>query len=509
MPASRSHFFILASFAIVVLAFFSQAYWFIPNHDDVSYIIEAKMLLAGGRFYSDIMETNPPLIVLLTAPGIWIGQATGLGSWVGFTAWVCLLTVASLWAALPYLRWLFAHQPAAGPLWAFIYLAIILLLPGYDFGQREHLTIILFLPALLWFAAREAQRPSPPDLNCLIALILAAVGLLIKPFFLLVAVILVLARAATHRDWRILFGLESIVFLLAAVLYAATVFIAFPGWLASTALATQVYFALEEGVLKTIADFRGAEIALVFTLFVLYLTPFDGPRKSFLRQLAIAAVTFLVIAIIQRKGWSYHTLPVRVLTALIATVLAFELPSLFRRNRMDFRLAQANPLILLAVAGLLLWPVIKYEHKGSRLRDQYLATAYPRTVSRLAAGGPWVAFSTSLWPAMNAVGLVNDQWSSRSPAQWLIPGIVKLRKGGSDDRARAERLQKLATGFVVEDLERYKPAMVAIQASGLRYVDAPFDFLSFYSEDEDFRRVWTAYQPAEAIGDWQFFVRRP
>ena len=95
--------------------------------------------------------------------------------------------------ALPYLGLLYPNRTEFG---ALLYFSAIALLPAYSFSQREHLTAVLFLPRLLWFAAREAGWRQPLNTRCLITLLLAAVGVLIKPFFLIVPAILVLLRSA-------------------------------------------------------------------------------------------------------------------------------------------------------------------------------------------------------------------------------------------------------------------------------------------------------------------------
>ena len=57
-------------------------------------------------------------------------------------------------------------------------------LPGQDFGEREHLLLLLALPYLLLAAARAVGREIPASHAVAIGL-LAAAGLLIKPHFVL------------------------------------------------------------------------------------------------------------------------------------------------------------------------------------------------------------------------------------------------------------------------------------------------------------------------------------
>ena len=493
--------------AAIAFVFVAHAYWFVPNHDSATYVVEAQKLLAGGRFYDDIMETNPPLIVLLTAPGILISQAAGLDPWTGFTAWVCFLMIISLLVAYPYLRWGYSDQPGVNNLLAVVYLVVIALFPSYSFAQREHLTVVLFLPSLLWFAAREGGRPSPPDLRCFFALVLAALGLLIKPFFLVVPAILVIVRAATHRNWKMLIGIETVVVLLVSLLYAVAVYAFFREYLSTATLAAQVYFGFELSWPSSLFSFWRESIMLVAVVVIFYVTPMELHRRIFLRQLVIAAAVFLAVAILQRKGWSYQALPMRELTILLVALMGLELFGRFQRNRTLDKAAQASCLALLCVGCSFMGFVLLYHLDSRNLTSTFLAEPFPSTVRQLAYGKPWLALSTSVGPAFPTILLSGGQWSSRSPHQWMIPGILKLNTGDAEDRARAEKLKLLATRFVIEDLERYRPLMVAVKAGGDQAIEGAFEFLPFFGEDESFRRAWKPYRLEKSIEGWQFYVR--
>ncbi len=507
MPLAR--ICLVASIAMLLCFVFAiHAYWFTPNHDSATYVIEAQKLLAGGRFYDDIMETNPPLIVLLTVPGVLISQATGLDPWAAFTAWVCVLIIISMLFASPYLGLLYPNRTGFA---ALLYFTTIALVPAYSFSQREHLTIVLFLPGLLWFAAREAGWRQPFSARCLVTLALAALGLLIKPFFLIAPAILIVLRAASHRDWRMLFGVETIVMGSTSLIYAIAVYVFYREWLSSAALAAQVYFAFESPWLMVLKNFWRIEFAFATAVIAFLFTPLAPERRAFLRQLTIAAAGFLAVAILQRKGWGYHVLPATLLTFLVLALLGPDLFELLMKKRRLGAPTRASfvafSLTLMSVGGLSLDAAAHHFIPDYYQRRNFLNDPFVAAVDQYAGGQPWVALSTSVAPAIATSLVLDGQWSSRSMHQWLTPGIVLLREGAPDYRARARHLQELATSFVIEDLDRYRPKLVAVAVGRLQSIAAPFDFLAFFAEDENFSRVWSHYRLAKSIDGWQFYLR--
>src|SRR4051812_22212894 len=146
---------LLALLVVLPLIFASRVWWYLPDADSATYIMEAQRVLGGARFHAEILETNPPLIVLLTMPGVFLGHAFGLAPWAAHVAWLCCLVALSFVAAFPYLAWLLRDWPRPGLAAAALYLATVAVIPGEDFPQRENLTMLLCLPALLSFVACE------------------------------------------------------------------------------------------------------------------------------------------------------------------------------------------------------------------------------------------------------------------------------------------------------------------------------------------------------------------
>ena len=58
-----------------------------------------------------------------------------------------------------------------------------------------------------------------------------------------------------------------------------------------------------------------------------------------------------------------------------------------------------------------------------------------------------------------------------------------------------------------EDLERYRPAIIAVRNAAKHPAGAPFLFLPFLLEDPTFRRMWQQYEIVRPIEGYDFYRR--
>src|SRR5262249_29886902 len=108
--------------------------FFAPAETDVAWLLTVgEKWLDGARLYVDVVETNPPGAVLLYMPAILLGRATGLAPEIMVALLTFLGAGASVWLA-----WRIARPGAQAWLAAAFLLALLLILPAYAFGQRDH-----------------------------------------------------------------------------------------------------------------------------------------------------------------------------------------------------------------------------------------------------------------------------------------------------------------------------------------------------------------------------------
>src|SRR5262249_23299061 len=185
--------------------------------------------LDGERAYRDVIELNPPLAFYLTMPPILASRIAGLTPEHGFVGYMFLLMAVSL----ALVHRLLSLLPGSSPLYRrrmlFSVLATYIALPMLSFGQREHLMFVLALPYILFVAVRMADGTCRAGLAVLIG-ILAAAGFGLKPYFLIVPVLLEIYAVVVRLSPRVLFRAETWTLGAGIALYAASIFLLTPDY---------------------------------------------------------------------------------------------------------------------------------------------------------------------------------------------------------------------------------------------------------------------------------------
>ena len=153
------------------------------NHDVAAVLNFAERWLAGERLYRDLIDVNPPLVFMVTL------IPAALAAWTPLdgpqSLLVCMLALcAGLWRMTHALRRGRAEDPIeAATLSAVI--PLLLVMAGYDFGQREHLMAICAIPYAI-LAARRIEGVHTGRALAIGVTLLAAMAFALKPHFLAV-----------------------------------------------------------------------------------------------------------------------------------------------------------------------------------------------------------------------------------------------------------------------------------------------------------------------------------
>jgi hypothetical protein len=286
----------------------------VAANTDVSWLLIAgERWLDGQRLYSDIVETNPPMAILIYVPGILIARALGISAEIVVDGLIFAAIAVSLAITARILRNSSALAP--GQRWPLALLAVTVLgiLPVQVFGQREHIAVIELFPALGVLALR-IKRETLPAWAIAIAGLGLGLALSFKPHFV-VPFLCCLGVAAFHlKSWRIIFAPEH--FMAAAVIagYGACMVAFFPEYFAVMApLLRDVYtigLPLARMLEKPVVPQWG--IALIGAVLFKRGKAFDSADALLLA----ASLGFGLIYFLQRKGWPYHSYPMMVFALL-------------------------------------------------------------------------------------------------------------------------------------------------------------------------------------------------
>ena len=387
------------------------AFSFPANHDMAWLLHVAGRALDGAKLYVDVVAINPPLVIFLSMIVELVARVTGIWDITVFRLLVLGLAAISLLLAASLLRDLLGEdrRPARHAL-LLVFAFSLVAFPGMEFGQREHLALLLALPYTLAVAGRAEGRDVGGPVRRASLGAMAGVGFALKPFFLPVWLALE-AFLAWRRGPRSLARIEHIALLAVFAAYAIGTLAVTPEFVPFARRSYGSYATfLNVSPWSLLRSPRAwlAGIALVAAVVV------PGPRSSRALRwtLGIACAGFFAAVLLQGKGWDYHWLPVRALTwALFAAVAIDLLPFILHHVG---RNAGGDPWTARIAAS---------EQPDPTIWD--LATSGPRSASELAAVARLAAASSGSTDA--ARGRAGLRWAQRRPASALaLTGLALL-----------------------------------------------------------------------------------
>jgi hypothetical protein len=460
-----------------------------PLKDDIAWLLYvAHRWLAGRELYIDVFEVNPPLIVWISAIPLEIARWSDVGlQFVVMPFFVTAVLGCGWWAAtlLRSQGGLFAQRL---PVFAAIGCAL-LILPGADLGQREHLLVAAFLPYLALFA-RSLDRGKSPDgtavpvTAALAAGVLAGLGCALKPRYgAIFAMLECLALMRGLRPWRIM----PVAAGMTLVGYAGLVAIVCPAYLhRAVPMALALYGATDVPFPALLADSALVLCGQAVTVGLLWLRRRSLADYNLMLTLVVFAATSTVICFVDGKNWYYHRLP-----AIVITVLGLLLWSagelVLRRSPIHWSPIRWS----VVVAGLAI--AVFCASSIRQLAPEAVEAVEPQqtTVDRLEqiiraehvrtyiAFSEWIALG---FPVVNETGVT---WASRFDSMWALKGEVWR---AAFDPAIAKEWP--IARWVAHDFIAGCPDLAVVDMRGTtKYISV------LSGADPAFARVWSRYRP--------------
>ena len=288
-----------------------------PLKDDIAWLLYvARRWMGGQELYVDLLEVNPPLIIWISALPLEIANWLNVkAQFVAMPLFIAAVLGCAWWSA-SLLRDRRGFLADRLPVFAVVGSAL-LVLPGADIGQREHLLVAAFLPYLVLFARSLEGRRNAIAVS-LWAGVLAGIGCALKPRYGAVfAVLECLALTRGLRPWRMM-PVAAGTTLLG---YSALVAILWPAYFQrAVPLALALYGATDvpfQALLSNSAPLLAGECMAVG---LLWLRRRSLPDYSLMLTMVVFAATSTAICFVDGKDWYYHRLP-----AILVTVLALVL----------------------------------------------------------------------------------------------------------------------------------------------------------------------------------------
>jgi hypothetical protein len=423
-------------------------------------ILFAERVYEGATPYVDITDPNLPATWLIYMPAVVLAKASGLRAEAFVVAEMLALTLASGLFTTRILRagGLLADLDYGAARAVFLFASLIVW--GANFGQREHFAVLFLLPMLALCAARAAGAPVAAR-DAILAGVLAAAAVCIKPFYALPLGLPILAVIAVRRAPRAALHPENFAAALAAAFYYAAI----------TKL-TPAYFSIEMPQLLTVYLAGRYPLSVILTRpMVPYLALAFGMLAALLWRrrdprvlmLTASAAGFFITYVAQGKMSFNHALP-----AIHLVVVAFGVE--YARRRAEAPDAAAVFLRRFAAPIFALAPVFGLIHLNLLGMEPY--PGLRQAVARLAPARPAIgAIVESFSIAFPLVRRLDGRWVGRASAIWGTDvGFFLL----AQPSATPERKQRIAEvihtqrAWLAEDLARGRPDVILVESATLR-----------------------------------------
>src|SRR3984957_2379525 len=461
----------------------------VAANTDVSWLLIAgERWLDGQRLFSDIVETNPPMAILIYVPGILIARVLGISAEIVVDGLIFAAIAVSLAITARMLKNSSALAP--GQRWplALLVLTVLAILPVQVFGQREHIAVIELFPALGVLALR-IKRETLPAWAIAIAGLGLGLALSFKPHFV-VPFLCCLGVAAFHlKSWRIIFAPEH--FIAAAVIagYGACMVAFFPEYFAvMVPLLRDVYtigLPLARMLEKPVVPLWG--IALIGAVLFKRGKAFDSADAL----LIAASLGFGLIYFLQRKGWPYHSYPMMVF-ALLA--FGHAMTSSHDRTALERGWLAGTSAVLAALFGL---SMVWFNHSlDARPLQAAVARLGPHPTILAISGNAGIAH-----PFTRAVGGV---WASREQELLVASYDRYLRATESPDPQTLANLDGYAARereWLIADFRKYQPTIVLVD----NFTD---DWTGWVHASPELVDLLKGYRLSETVMGVDIYVKR-
>ena len=355
------------TFWSIILGIYIAA-WFIQEHLfinwDISHLLHAtRLMLAGGTYSKDFFIPNPPMILFLYTPPILLSKFLGANIILPFRAYIFFLISISFLICYLLTKQIFSKKDEFIAYTFLVTLAtIFLIVPIFQFGQRDCLLLVLLMPYLLAVTSRLQNNTININIAIMVGM-LAGTGLAIKPQFLVIPFLIECYYIYYKRN--LLAWIRTEICLIVALLsvYAAIIMIFYPDFVfVITPYVIRNYYSsisvsFGRLFLNPIALFCWLPLPFYIALYRM------NPYKILCSVLMLALTGFLISYYAQRTLFLYHVLPPFSLGILLLVLLfvVFSLQhKISRRDYVYMTLTSMLTLGFLMCFGRAIWTVLVF-----------------------------------------------------------------------------------------------------------------------------------------------------
>ena len=345
-PPRSGQFGIAFGIALIVLATIAIQFRFGPGTDEIWLMLLCDRLLDGQTAYVDFLENCPPFAILIYMPPVLAARFFGIAREPMLIAYVIGLTAASS-ASCAYLLARVKRLDDVGEIGALAVIASLLLVPSADFGQKDHIALILELPFLTALALRaEALRPDTAA--AMAAGLASGAALAVRPDFAVGAGLVILYVAVRRGLWSLFAFSELYVAAASTAASIAISLVCFPHYFATMLPIIRDAYIPNRDDWDVLLVGPGT-LPVLTLLIVTFICRVRLGRSPIAAIPVIFSIGTLGAFLIQGKNVPPHIYPAVALSLIAFVITAAP------------RLARLDAIILAAVSICVVWSGLNQE----------------------------------------------------------------------------------------------------------------------------------------------------
>lgn len=513
LPQNR---YVILAMALMAFIFLITQFYSVPNWDSLWGLYCADKWLSGYHNYNDFFEVNPPLLILFFS-FITLLSKLGLNAYLTLKLFFIALIITLLLVQNKLLKAIFKADQLFITAILFLIAIVELFVPNFSFTEREHLTIILFLPYLFLLLARcKKEKNFSIWFLCAIGF-LAGFGISLKPYFLLPLCLIEAYYLLTVRSWLAAFRAETVSIFAFMLTYIVLVYFLFPEYYSKimplgTALYVPVFgrepiYMLLEGFwpVMTLVNIASGMIGLIW----------DKKNKHYYSLLILATIGFYGADLFQGQSWYYHLYPTIAFGLLLmgsALLAVMRILSKIKAMTLKNCFIMAVSFLMAAAFFSQMFIVSLQVVLGGLSKDHWVVSSQSLIdfCRENAKGQNVLIISHHLYSQQAVISYTSSIPTSRFPSMVLIPGLEKLKMENKTEKFQSYKVKFF--DLFNQDIKARPPKYIFVHMGGYWfYLNKQYirkQFLPFLLQDQEFKQFFSQYSYKGIIANYTVYEKK-
>lgn len=490
---------------------FWYAHPLLVGADQSVYLESAQLILKGLVPYRDFFDFNPPLIMYINVVPVVMAQLLGWPSSLGLSISVLSLHLAMLL----FSSWLvYKNSKILRPLlflpllFVFAYFNLILV---SDFGQREHLFLLVLFPYFILRGLRHFGG-EPGRISSILMGLLTGLMMSMKPQYAFLVAAAEIGFLVESNNWKLFLKPEVISLFVPPAIYAACFFCLPADALAvfwGHAMKAYVYGSNWGGrsFMHMLCGFFYFTEPMTNLFIGLFVYPLLRKRTVWLTPIVMVSLAAMFNYIYGGQAWTYRILPQALFAMLL---LALEL-ALLMAPLYAFLSTRVKHLSLLCTLGFVVyvWQYVSYElQEMARVEERELGvdlaftglnkreerTDFDETFFSMLQnsnrGEKVIYMGSGIRPGYPAQLLSKNPPGSRYMYTYLLTMLDQSRRNKPELAKEFDQVEKEMIANLGQDILKNKPTLIYVQ-------DCPID--DIIKKHDFYERYMQGYSPCGAV----------